>query len=117
LLFGTLQLLAGAAFFALYGLAGRLVGVPWLEDILLGVGALAGGVLMVLGTLLGLSGALLLGRPRNASRILQTLAVAPHMLNMPFGTVFAMYAIWVCWLNGPTCALFETEPPPLPYAV
>ena len=117
LIFGTLLLLAGVAFFVLYGLVGHFAGIPWLEHILLGVGGVAGGILSILGTLLGLSGALLLGRPGGASRILQTVAVAPHMLNMPFGTALALYAIWVCWMNPPSRALFETEPAPLPYAV
>ncbi len=116
LILATLFLIGGACFFGFYALGAHLAPEPWLESLLLGVGAIAGAALMALGVLLGLAGALLLGGPRPSSRLVQTVSVAPHIINMPFGTAFALYAIWVCWMNEPTKTLFEKPPEPLPFS-
>ena len=40
-------------------------------------------------------------------RIPQTILVVPHILNLPFGTAYAGYAIWACWMNAENKEAFE----------
>ena len=60
--------------------------------------AVVGGLVLVLMGGLGLAclaAAVRLGRGRG--RMLQTFLACSLLLTFPIGTVFALYALWVCW--------------------
>lgn len=64
----------------------------------------AGALHVVVGYLVGS------GRGRAA----QTLLAATQLMSFPFGTAYACYAFWVCWVHPLSCARFDaTIKPPI----
>ena len=43
------------------------------------------------------------GRARNLQSALATM----HLANFPLGTLYALYAFWVCWIDPKTTAIFD----------
>ncbi len=41
------------------------------------------------------------------ARSLQTSLAMLHIANFPLGTLYAAYAIWVCWVDPQTTAVFD----------
>ncbi len=41
------------------------------------------------------------------SRSLQTTLATLHIANFPLGTLYAGYALWVCWMNPSTTSIFD----------
>ncbi|MBX3275489.1 MAG: hypothetical protein KF729_34840 [Sandaracinaceae bacterium] len=46
-------------------------------------------------------------------RVAQSLLASMQLMSFPFGTAYALYALWVCWLNAETSRRFEAviKPP------
>lgn len=102
-------------FFTLLGALGGLAALAWV-----GVGKLeydmtgaimffVGGactflMLMVIGMAYWMTGNRI---ARARWRIPQTILVIPYILNFPFGTAYAGYAIWACWVNAENKEAFE----------
>ena len=42
-------------------------------------------------------------------RIAQTLLAAMQIMSFPLGTVYAVYALWVCWVNEPSAKRFASD--------
>jgi len=40
-------------------------------------------------------------------RLLQSVLAILHVVNMPIGTAFAVYTLWVCWFHQPTKVFFD----------
>ena len=40
-------------------------------------------------------------------RILQTILAVLAITNLPIGTIYGAYALWVCWMNEETKKVFE----------
>jgi hypothetical protein len=49
---------------------------------------------------------------KGEGRIMQTVFAVLAVGNCPFGTAYAGYALWVCWLNEETVAIFAGEQAP-----
>jgi hypothetical protein len=41
------------------------------------------------------------------ARGLQTTLAMLHIANFPLGTVYALYALWCCWMDPKTTAIFD----------
>lgn len=52
------------------------------------------------------------GRGRGA----QTLLAVALVMTFPLGTIYALFALWVCWANPETRQLLDGEKPLLPFA-
>lgn len=93
--FGVLAAGTGAYVFHLWTLP-AIEGVAGASALMATVGAL---ILLLVGGL-GLAcllAALRLGRGRG--RMLQTFLACSLLLTFPVGTLFAIYALWVCWAH------------------
>lgn len=95
---GGLELLLAAVWLAMYGAGSYLAPIPELQVLLASVGVLVGALLILLGVLALLAGALLFRGRSLGARILQSVIAAPHLFNVPLGTAFALYSLWVCWV-------------------
>ena len=42
------------------------------------------------------------------ARPLQTSLAMLHIANFPLGTVYALYALWCCWMDPKTTAIFDS---------
>lgn len=42
-------------------------------------------------------------------RVAQTVLAVLQLIHFPLGTAYGVYAIWVCWLQKETKALFEAK--------
>lgn len=115
LVLGALALIGGLAFAALY-LLGASVAPPELEVLLSGVGIIVGAAAALYGCAGLVAGALLLSRPARGAQILQMVIAVPQFFNMPLGTAFAAYSIWVVAVNTATRQRFEPAPA-LPWAL
>jgi hypothetical protein len=106
LVFAVVVALIGLLFLALWGIGGLLAirdGEPMGWVFLLGgivVGALLGGLSV-------LHGRVARSVPLGRGRIAQTALATLHLLSFPVGTVYALYALWVCWVNSSTKTKFD----------
>jgi len=46
---------------------------------------------------------------KGRGRLLQTLAAALAVVNCPPGTLYAAYALWVCWINDETADILSGD--------
>ncbi len=97
---GGLLLLAALGWALLYGAGTMLAPEPELQLLFAAAGVVIGALLALLGILALLAGALLLGSRSTGVRVLQTVVAVPHLFNMPLGTAFAVYSLWVCWAEA-----------------
>jgi len=44
---------------------------------------------------------------RGRGRILQTILAVMSISNLPIGTAYGIFGLWVCWMNDETKAIFE----------
>jgi len=44
---------------------------------------------------------------RGRGRILQTILCVLSISNLPIGTAYGIFGLWVCWMNDETKAIFE----------
>ena len=104
---GAFTALAGLLFLALFVLPGLLAcndGEP-MGAIFILSGTLVTVLLVGLGALHVLAGSLVaVGR----GRALQTALAVVQVSTFPIGTVYAIYALWVCWLNERSKKAFES---------
>lgn len=42
-------------------------------------------------------------------RVAQTLLAAMQIMSFPLGTVYAVYALWVCWVHEPSAKRFASD--------
>ncbi len=49
------------------------------------------------------------GSVRGKRRVLQTVLALVHLINLPVGTAFAVYTLWVCWFHQPTKVFFDVH--------
>ena len=42
-------------------------------------------------------------------RVAQTFLAAMQIMSFPLGTVYAVYALWVCWVNEPSAKRFASD--------
>ena len=68
------------------------------------------GLLLLLETVLLVVAGRAVGQGRG--RLLQTILAILQIASFPVGTAYGVYALWVCWSNGPTKAVFDGHPPP-----
>jgi hypothetical protein len=40
-------------------------------------------------------------------RVWQTMLASMQLMSFPFGTFYALYALWVCWAHGPSMKCFD----------
>ena len=85
---------------------GLLQGGMGVSDII--VLALAGVVSFILCAALGVL-YFITGRKvaRGRGRVLQTITSILSMGSVPLGTAYAIYGLWVCWMNDETKVIFE----------
>jgi hypothetical protein len=113
---GTLKTV-NTIFAVLFYLAGvlTLLGVSLMgiltmgEDVVAGliiiVAGVVGGVLcIVMGLLYQMTGKRLV---QGRWRIMQTILALLNVTNVPIGTAYALFALWVCWMNEESKAFFE----------
>lgn len=46
---------------------------------------------------------------RARGRVLQSILAVVSVFEFPFGTVYGLYALYVCWVNEPTREAFGTD--------
>jgi hypothetical protein len=101
--------LAGLLFLVLF-LLPWLVGAdgPTWAFALLGI---LGFVLIACGALVHVILGFLVGSGRG--RLLQTIFALVQLLSFPVGTLYALYALWVCWIDPESTRRFESawKPP------
>jgi len=94
--------------FTLVGLS--IVGVLILGDdlvgglVMIGGGVGAGVVCIVMGMVYHMTGKRLV---QGRWRIMQTILAVLNVTNIPIGTAYALFALWVCWMNEESKAFFE----------
>ena len=104
----AMQALSGLAL-ALLALASGGLGLSSGDDLASSMIPMVGlGVLAVV--LFAIAGLLVyLGRQvsRARGRILQTIMAVLTITSVPFGTAYAVYALWLCWMNEETKKAFD----------
>lgn len=75
--------------------------------------ALTAGVAVAAG-IIGYAGWLV---ARARGRILQTALAGLNLFEFPVGTLYGLYALWVCWFHDPTREAFRTHTPRPPEPV
>ena len=106
IIFGVLEALLGVALFFLIAGAGVISGEGEAMFVTGTVGVFVGGLLVILGLPSIIAGVGLL-KHQNWARILMLVVAALSVFNVPFGTLFAIYAFWVL-VNDRTRPLFAT---------
>lgn len=110
-LFGLLALGVGSASFGLltYPVLDSTSG----EHFMAAMGGLISVVMLGLAMTHFFVGAVLgPGRGRGA----QTLLAVALVMTFPLGTIYALFALWVCWANPETRQVLDGEKPLLPFA-
>lgn len=96
-----LACLGAAALLAIPALSGEGMGLGLGELVILGA---AVGLVLVLGVLYVVAASLV---AKGRGRILQTVLAVMSLGSVPVGTAYGIYALWVCWMNEETKALFR----------
>ncbi len=72
--------------------------------IMIGAGVFGGGLCIVLGLVYQMTGKRIV---QGRWRIMQTILALMNITNVPIGTAYALFALWLCWMNEETKAFFE----------
>lgn len=103
-------------FFTFLGALGVLGGLAWVGKTQLDIENMSGAIMYFVGGACGFLTMMIVGMAywmtgnriaRARWRIPQTILVIPYILNFPFGTAYAGYAIWACWMNAENKEAFE----------
>ena len=87
-----------------------ILGVLMLGDDLVGglvmifAGVVAGVVCIAMGLVYQMTGKRIV---QGRWRIMQTILALMNITNIPIGTAYALFALWLCWMNEETKAFFE----------
>lgn len=101
-------LLIGGLFLALWVLPGLLVlyGGEWPGAIFVLAGLLSFLLLGGIGVAHAYTGFMITA---GRARVTQTVLALMQLTNFPVGTAYALYALWVCWVDDKTAKVFGSS--------